>query len=106
VVANAGLSVLVPSLPFRLSMDGSWVSARASSITNALDADGRYELRPYFLLGGTLRTVGLRPLADKETVIMIVVRNALDIRIADPGFSGVDYPQLGRSAMVQLAQEW
>ncbi len=37
---------------------------------------------------------------------MIVVRNALDVRITDPGFAGIDYPQLGRSAMLQLAQEW
>jgi len=28
------------------------------------------------------------------------------VRYADPGFAGIDYPQLGRTGMVQAIQEF
>ncbi len=106
VVANLGISTVAPLLPLRLSFEASYVSARASSTTNAIDAGGRYELPPYFLLGGAIRSIDLHLLPEKQTIIMVVIRNILNSRIGDPGFAGIDYPQLGFSTIAQLIQEW
>ena len=32
-------------------------------------------------------------------------RNIFDTQAVDPGFSGVDYPRLGRSVFLQILQE-
>jgi hypothetical protein len=49
--------------------------------------------------------VGLELLERRETTFSITSRNVLDTRATDPGFSGVDYPRLGRSIFVQLIQQ-
>jgi len=106
VVANAGVSTEIPPLPIRASAELSSVGSRRSSSANALEAGGRYDLAPYFLVGGTLRTVGLHLLPNKETTLLLVVRNLTDRRYSDPGFAGIDYPQLGRTFFLQFAQEF
>jgi len=37
---------------------------------------------------------------------VLVLRNLANVHYADPGFAGIDYPQLGRTGMVQLVQEF
>ena len=106
VVANAGVSTEIPHLPLRASAELSSVGSRRSSSANALEAGGRYDLAPYSLVGGNLRTVGLHLLPNKETTLLLVVRNVTDRRYSDPGFAGVDYPQLGRTFFLQFAQEF
>ena len=104
VVANAGASAEIPRLPLRASAELSYVSSRRSSSANTLEAGGEYELPAYVLLGGCLRTVGLHLLAHKETTLVLVLRNLANVRYADPGFAGIDYPQLGRTGMLQAIQ--
>jgi outer membrane receptor for ferrienterochelin and colicins len=106
VVANAGVSAEIPTLPLRLGGEVSYVSSRRSSPANTLDAGRMYELPPYALLGGSIRTVGLRLIAQKETILRLVVRNTTNTTYADPGFAGIDYPQLGRTFMAQVIQEF
>jgi iron complex outermembrane receptor protein len=106
VVAHAGASALVPRLPLRVSLEGSYVAARPSSRTNTLEAGSEYFLDPYFMLGATLSTVGMQLLPSGETTLTLIARNVLDTRIVDPGFAGIDYPQLGRVVMLQLRQEF
>jgi iron complex outermembrane receptor protein len=105
-VANAGASALVPRLPIRVNLEGSLVSARPSSQTNTLEAGGEYFLNPYFMLGGNISTVGLHLLPSGETSVALIVRNLLDAHVVDPGFAGIDYPQLRRTVMLQLRQEF
>jgi outer membrane receptor protein involved in Fe transport len=108
MVANAGASALSPWLwlPLRLSVEGSFVTARPSSGTNTLELGREYFLDPYFLLGATLSTVGIQLLPSGETVVSVTARNLLDTRVVDPGFAGIDYPQLRRTVMLQLRQEF
>ena len=106
VIANAGISGKPLRGPIRLGFEGSYVTARRASRTNILDNGGLYEYSSYFVLGGSLQTVGVSLLANRETVFRLTARNLFGTRIVDPGFAGVDYPQLGRTAMVQVIQEW
>ena len=37
---------------------------------------------------------------------MLVARNVTDARYAEPGFAGIDYPQLGRTVVLQAIQQF
>jgi iron complex outermembrane receptor protein len=106
LVANAGISGKRLRGPMRLGLEGSYVTARRASRTNILDNGGLYAYPRYFVLGGSLQTVGVSLLAERETIFRLTARNLFGTRIVDPGFAGVDYPQLGRTVMVQVIQEW
>lgn len=106
VVANTGVSAEIPRLPLRANVELSYASSRPSSAANTLEAGGRYDLAPYVLLGANLRTVGLHLLAQKATTLQLVMRNLTDKRYSDPGFAGIDYPQLGRTFLMQASQEF
>jgi iron complex outermembrane receptor protein len=106
VVAQAGSSALLPRLPLRVSVEGTFVSARPSSGTNTLELGREYFLDPYFLLRATVSTVGIQLLPSGETTFALIARNILDTRVVDPGFAGIDYPQLGRTVMLQVRQEF
>jgi outer membrane receptor for ferrienterochelin and colicins len=104
-VARAGTSAAVPRLPLRISVEGSYVSARSSSGANTLDAGRVYYLAPYFLLGASVRTTNLEFFSQRETSVALTVRNLLGAYIVDPGFAGVDYPQVGRTVTLQVVQQ-
>lgn len=104
-VARAGTSAALPRLPLRVSVEGSYVSARSSSGANTLDAGHLYYLDPYFVLGASVRTTSLEFFSQRETSAVLTVRNLLGARIADPGFAGVDYPQVGRTLTLQIVQQ-
>ena len=76
------------------------------STANTLQAGQWYSLDPYVLVGGNIRSVGLHLLPHKETILMLVVRNLTNKKYADPGFAGIDYPQLGRTLVLQAIQEF
>jgi outer membrane receptor for ferrienterochelin and colicins len=105
-VAHVGASAMLPGLPLSIGLEGAFVSARPSSPTNTLEAGGEYFLEPYFVLGGIIRTTGVELLPNQATSLALIVRNALDARVTDPGFAGVDYPQLGRTVMLHLLQDF
>ena len=106
VMANTGVSAEIPKVLLRVSAELSYVGTRRSSSANTLEAGRWYALDSYVLLGGNIRTVGLHLLGQKETVVMVVVRNLSNVRYADPGFAGIDYPQLGRTVLLQASQEF
>ena len=105
-IANLGASAEIPRVPLRVSAELSYVSARRSSAANTLEAGQWYDLNPYVLVGGSIRTVGFRLLPHKETILMLVMRNLANAKYADPGFAGIDYPQLGRTFVLQAIQEF
>lgn len=93
-------------MPLRVSAELSYLSSRRSSNANTLEAGQWYTLHPYVVLGGAIRTIGWRLLPQKETILMLVMRNLANTKYADPGFAGIDYPQLGRTFMLQAIQEF
>jgi iron complex outermembrane receptor protein len=106
LVANGGVNSDIPFLPLRLGSEVSFVSRRRSSTSNALNAGDQYTLPSYVVVGATLRTRGLRLLGKKETSLMLVARNLANKHYADPGFAGIDYPQMGRTFFLKMAQEF
>lgn len=104
VVANTGASAEIPRVPLRLSAELTYVGKRRPSSANTLGAGKIYELDSYLLVGGSLRTVGVQLLDKKETIFMLVGRNLANSHYAHPGFAGIDYPQLGRTWMLQVIQ--
>jgi outer membrane receptor for ferrienterochelin and colicins len=106
VVTNAGASAEIPHLPLRASAELSFVSSRRSSSANTLEAAGQYQLPAYALLGGCLRTRGFQLLEHRETTLVLVMRNLTNVQYADPGFAGINYPQLGRTFFLQAIQEF
>jgi hypothetical protein len=105
-VGNLGISAVPPGVPLRISAELSYVSPRASTSTNTIALGKRYDLPAYVVIGGTLRWSAFEIFSKKQTTLMLVGRNLADVRISDPGFAGIDYPQLGRTFMVLGAQEW
>jgi outer membrane receptor for ferrienterochelin and colicins len=105
-VAHLGLSAQLGRLPLRLGGEGTYASSRPSSQTNTLGLGREYRLGSYVMADASIRTVGIELLPQKPTVLSVVVRNVLDTRVVDPGFSGVDYPLLGRRVLVQLSQRF
>jgi iron complex outermembrane receptor protein len=105
-VANAGVSARIARLPLRLGIEGSYVTARRASRTNILDNGRLYEYPSYWVFGGSLQTVGVSLLPGRETILRLTARNLLGATIVDPGFAGVDYPQLGRTVMLDIVQDW
>jgi len=106
LVGHLGAGVPLPLLPLRLTVEGSFVSARPSSETNTLAAGGRYDLPAYVLLGASLRTTSLEILPGRDTSVALIVRNLLGTTVVDPGFAGVDYPRLGRTILATLNQQF
>ena len=106
VVANTGVSAEIPRLPLRAGVEVSAVGSRPSSTANTLEAGGRYALSPYVLVGGSVRTRGLHLIGQKETTLSLIGRNLGNAHYADPGFAGIDYPQLGRTFLLQVSQEF
>jgi hypothetical protein len=106
LVANGGVNSEIPFLPVRVGGEVSYVSTRRSSTSNALNAGGRYDLPSYVLLGASIRTRGLHVFGRKETTFMLTARNLACRHYADPGFAGIDYPQLGRSLFLKMPQEF
>jgi len=106
VVANTGVSAEIPRLPLRAGVEVSAVGSRPSSTANTLEAGGRYALSPYVLVGGSVRTRGLHLIGQKETTLSLIGRNLGNAHYADPGFAGIDYPQLGRTLLLQASQEF
>jgi iron complex outermembrane receptor protein len=105
VAVHGGIQAVVPRLPLRLGLELSFLSARRASDSNILEHGAPYELGSLYLLGGTLSSVGLHLFPKKATTIMLIGRNLLGTTVADPGFSGVDYPRTPRTVFLQLGQE-
>jgi outer membrane receptor for ferrienterochelin and colicins len=106
VTGNMGVSAEIPRLPLRIGTKVTYVGIRRSSSANTLEAGGKYDLKAYHLIDATIRSVGLHIFGQKETTLMLVLRNLSDSTYADPGFAGIDYPQHGRTFLFQANQEF
>jgi iron complex outermembrane receptor protein len=78
----------------------------ASQGNQYLNNSRAYELPPFALLDATLTAGDFHWLApDLGTQLSVNVANALDHRFFEPGFGGIDVPQLGRTVLFQIRQQ-
>ena len=103
---RAGVTGQVPGIPLRLGAEVMYIGDRRASAMNILENGESYELDSYVMLDATLSLVGVELIPTQQTMIQLKVRNILDENAVDPGFTGVDYPVLGRSFQVKLRQEF
>jgi outer membrane receptor for ferrienterochelin and colicins len=95
--------------PARLNLN---VSARAvgprySTVLNT-EANNRraYTVPGYVTMDAAISTIGLALLGGTETSFAISGRNLLDTRFAEPGFGGVDIPNVGRTLMLEVRESF
>ena len=94
----------LPVLGLRLSPEVSWISARMSSQSNALQNAGAYELPAYLYTAVSLSMPEQKLLGNRPTAVSLRVTNLLDTRYAEPGYGGIDIPAQGRTVFLTLTQ--
>jgi iron complex outermembrane receptor protein len=101
---HAGLVTAPPGFPLRAAVRGSYIGSRRASDTNILLNGGRYALPSYVLVDATLSTVGFHFFRNRtqETSFALSGSNLLGAAGPTPGFSGVDYPIVPRSLLLQI----
>ncbi len=103
-----GLNLDVPEVRLRLNVQARGASSRGPTVSNFnLNGFAPYALPGYVLLDATLGSAGLHLLDDThETVFRIAGRNLLGTRYFEPGFGGIDQPQLGATLVFEIGQEF
>ncbi len=94
----------LPVLGLRLSPEVSWVGARTSSQSNAVENQGAYELPAYLYTAIALSLPEQKLFGDRPTAVSLRVSNVLDTRYVEPGFGGIDLPAQGRTVFLTLSQ--
>jgi len=99
-------STLLRGLLF-LNVHARIVGPRGASQGNQfLNNSQAYQLPAFALLDGTVTAGDFHLLApDLGTQLSVNVANALDRRFFEPGFGGIDVPQLGRTVLFQIRQQ-
>jgi hypothetical protein len=101
-----GANLAIPEGHLNLNARVRGVGPRGSTQSNALLANGAYELAAYAHVDASVATLGLNVLGGSQTVVSVTVRNLLDTRENEPGFGGFDTPSMGRTMMVELKQTY
>lgn len=101
-----GANLALPEAHLNLNARLRGVGPRGSTQSNALLANGFYELPAYAHFDATISTLGLNFLGGSQTVVALTVRNLLDTRENEPGFGGFDTPSMGRTMMLELKQTY
>jgi iron complex outermembrane receptor protein len=86
--------------------EGRWVGARGSSQSNAYFNNlRRYNLSSYTLFDVMLVARDLTWIAKSfPLTVMLSVRNLANHQYYEPGFGGIDVPQLGRTFIIEMRQ--
>jgi outer membrane receptor for ferrienterochelin and colicins len=88
------------------SLRFTYIGSRKSSMANIMENHGTYLLPSHVVLDFTIKSLELKLLQGKATVVSLHVNNVLDSHYAEPGALGVDIPSLGRSWFLRLSQEF
>ena len=104
-IIRAGVYAGAPFVPVRVGIRMSYVGKRRSSEMNAIENVGMYELPAYFMLGAHLATQGIKLMDDRETVFSVAGRNLTNRKVADPGFTGIDYPLSPLTIFFEVSQQ-
>ncbi len=104
----AGIDVDLPEAYLKGNAQVRWAGDRGSSPSNTIYNNLQpYTLPPYADLDLTLASVGLHLLSElRETRVTVAVYNLLDEHHAEPGFGGFDVPNLGRTLLAEVRQQF
>lgn len=105
---SAGIDVDIPEAYLRLNAQVRGSTARGANNSNVVFNNRQfYTLKPYWLVDVGLSTNGLKVLGDRqETRFTLTVRNLLDQRYTEPGFGGYDIPNVGRTFLLEVRQQF
>ncbi len=93
-----------PRNDIRLTPEISYVSKRASSQSNSLQAFGAYDFDPYVFMAVSAAAPEFYIARNYPTRVVVRVTDLLDSQGAEPGFNGIDYPVLGRRGWLTVTQ--
>jgi hypothetical protein len=102
---SGNLAIRPAHLNLNVSLRG--VGPRYSTALNT-EANNRraYSLPGYATLDVSIATIGLAVLGGTETSLALTGRNLLDTRFVEPGFGGVDIPNVGRTLLLELRESF
>lgn len=106
VMGVIGANLGIPEAHLNLNVRLRGVGPRGSTQSNALLANGVYELPGYGHLDASVSTLGLNFLGGSQTSVAFTVRNLFDARENEPGFGGFDTPSMGRTMMLEVKQAY
>lgn len=106
VVAGAGIDIDVPEAYLHLHGRAKVVGPRGPSQSSVFLNNGeRYELPTYVVMDMTLSTKGLHPFGPStETRFLASARNVSNSRWIEPGFAGIDLPNVGQTYFFECKQ--
>jgi iron complex outermembrane receptor protein len=104
-IAWVGTTFRPDDLPASFHAELNYVSRRDATQQNIfLNNDDPYGLEQFADVNFGVASEGLRVVAESETKFVLSVRNLLDERHSEPGFGGVDIPNLGRTVLIEVRQ--
>lgn len=106
IVAAAGIDIDVPEAYAHLHARAKVVGPRGPSQSNIYLNNGEpYQLASYVTMDVTLSTKGLHLFGPRsETRLLASARNVTDSRWIEPGFGGIDLPNVGQTYFFECKQ--
>ena len=104
--ANLGLSYNWKEFKTRLALNSRWLDKRAASTSNVLYANQLYDLDDYMETSLTLATTRWSLIETRSAELRLKITDVFDHRPVAPGFSGVDFPSLGRQFHFSIEQRF
>jgi outer membrane receptor for ferrienterochelin and colicins len=106
LVVNGGLRGR-PVKGLVLSSELGWVGKRLATDSNILENGARYYLPARLLWDLNVRYASTYLMGDqRESALMLRVKNILGTRGPDPGYNGTDYPLAPRVVMLGVEQQF
>jgi iron complex outermembrane receptor protein len=108
-IFRAGFSTALPflqPLPVRVGSEILIAGARRATSENIVENGDSYLLPDYALLDAIVAVPDVSLLPVGKTTFSFKMTNLLDATGPDPGFSGVDYPLMGRRLMFDVRQSF
>lgn len=102
---NFGLSYHWSQLNTRLSLDNRYVGERQASTQNVKLSGQQYSLSSYLDTSLTA-TIQLGKPGQGDSSLRLQLHDLFDVRYADPGFGGIDFPSEGRRYSVSYQKRF
>jgi outer membrane receptor protein involved in Fe transport len=99
------VDVAIPFADLKASLEVSLIGPRAASQENAVKRAGAYELPSYLYTAISLSTVQ-QFIKGSPTSLALRLENFPNLRWYEPGFGGIDTPNLGLNATLTVSQQF